>query len=81
MFTASGEVTIPLLSENFALLTFIDSGVVDTGGWRYSVGAGIQILVPQLLGPVPMRFEFGVPLGKDEKDEVRQFNFSMGRLF
>ncbi|MCH8215301.1 MAG: outer membrane protein assembly factor BamA [Planctomycetes bacterium] len=81
VFTASGEATIPLLGENFALLAFIDSGVVDTGGWRYSVGTGIQILVPQWFGPVPMRFEFGVPLRKDEKDDVRQFNFTMGRLF
>ncbi len=81
VFTASGEVKVPLLSENFSLLGFVDSGVIDTGGWRYSVGTGIQILVPQWLGPVPMRFEFGVPLRKDEKDDVRQFNFTMGRLF
>lgn len=81
VFTASGEATIPLLGENFALLAFLDSGVVDTGGWRYSVGTGIQILVPQWFGPVPMRFEFAVPLRKDEKDDVRQFNFTMGRLF
>jgi len=79
--TANAEVTIPLIGENFSALTFLDSACIETGGWRYSAGAGIQILVPQWFGPVPMRFEYGVPIRKDEKDEVRHFNFSMGRLF
>ena len=81
VFPAGGEVTVPLLGENFAQLGFVDGGMIDTGEWRYSIGTGVQILVPQWLGPVPMRFVFGVPLRIDEKDDVRQFNFTMGRLF
>ena len=81
IFTANAEVTVPLIGENFSALSFLDSGCIDTGGFRYSVGGGIQILVPQWFGPVPMRFEYGVPLRKDDNDETRHFNFSMGRLF
>ncbi|MCF7975550.1 MAG: BamA/TamA family outer membrane protein [Phycisphaerae bacterium] len=81
IFTANGEVTIPLIGENFSALTFLDSALIDTGGLRSSTGAGIQILIPQWFGPVPMRFEYGIPLQSDEKDDIRHFNFSMGRLF
>jgi outer membrane protein insertion porin family len=81
IMTANAEVTVPLIGENFSLLTFLDSALIDTGGMRYSTGLGIQILVPQWFGPVPMRFEFGIPLRKQDQDETRGFNFSMGRLF
>jgi len=81
IFTASTEVTVPLIGENFSALAFIDSACIDTGGFRYSAGVGIQILVPQWFGPIPMRFEYGEPLRKDELDDVQRFNFSMGRPF
>ena len=81
IMTAGSEVTFPLIGENFSALTFLDTALIDTGGLRSSVGAGIQILVPQWFGPVPMRFEYGIPLQKDERDDTRHFNFSMGRLF
>ncbi len=81
IMTANAEVTVPLIGENFSALTFLDSALIDTGGMRYSTGVGIQILVPQWFGPVPMRFEYGIPLRKHDKDETRGFNFSMGRLF
>lgn len=81
IFLASGEVTVPLVSDNLAALFFIDSGAIDTGNYRAAAGTGIQILVPQWFGPVPMRFEFAVPLMKDNKDDTQVFSFSVGRLF
>lgn len=81
IMTANAEVTVPLIGETFSALTFLDNALVETGGVRTSTGAGIQILIPQWFGPVPMRFEYGIPLKKDEKDDTRGFNFSMGRLF
>jgi outer membrane protein assembly factor BamA len=30
---------------------------------------------------VPMRFEFAVPVMKDDEDETEVFSFSIGRLF
>ena len=76
-----GEVIKPLSSDSFAALFFIDSGMIDSGGYRASVGTGIQILIPQWFGPVPMRLELATPLMKDGKDDTQVFSFSVGRLF
>lgn len=81
IFLANAEVTVPLVSDNFAALFFVDSGAIDSGNYRASVGTGIQILLPQWFGPVPMRFELGTPILKDDDDKTRIFNFSVGRLF
>jgi outer membrane protein insertion porin family len=81
IFLANAEVTVPLVGENFHWLAFVDSGTVETGPYRLSVGTGIQIKVPYLFGPVPMRIEFALPIRKDDNDETQTFSFSMGRLF
>jgi len=81
LFLAGAEVTIPLLAENFAALFFVDSGAIDSGNYRASIGAGIQILIPQWFGPVPMRFELAAPVMKESDDETQVFSFSVGRLF
>lgn len=81
IFLAGSEITVPLIGQNIEALFFLDSGTVDTGKYRASVGTGIQIMIPQLLGPVPMRFELATPFMKDDEDETRIFSFNMGRLF
>jgi outer membrane protein assembly complex protein YaeT len=81
IFLATAEVTVPLASENFAALFFVDSGTVDTGSYRAAIGAGIQILIPQWFGPVPMRFELASSILDDDLDETQAFSFSVGRLF
>ena len=81
IFLANAEVTVPLASDNFAALFFLDTGAIDSGNYRAAIGTGIQILIPQWFGPVPMRFEVAVPIMKDERDETRVFSFSVGRLF
>lgn len=81
VFLAGAEVTVPLVSENFAALFFVDSGAIDTGPYRVAVGMGIQILIPQWFGPVPMRFELAAPIMKDDDDDTESFSFSVGRLF
>ncbi len=78
---ANAEITVPLVGDSVAALFFIDSGLIDTGGVRVGAGAGIQIMVPQWFGPVPMRFELAAPLMKDEEDETQAFSFSVGTLF
>jgi len=70
-----------LVSENFAAVFFLDTAMIETGGVRASVGTGIQILIPQWFGPVPMRFELGMPFMKNGDDETQIFSFSIGRLF
>ncbi|MHC5074990.1 MAG: outer membrane protein assembly factor BamA [Planctomycetota bacterium] len=81
IFLATAEVTVPLASENFAALFFVDSGTIDTGSYRAAIGAGIQILIPQWFGPVPMRFELASSILDDDLDETQAFSFSVGRLF
>jgi outer membrane protein insertion porin family len=81
IFLAGVEAIVPLVGDNFAALLFVDSGTVDSGNYRVSVGTGIQILIPQWFGPVPMRLEIATPLMKDSSDETQIFSFSVGRLF
>jgi len=78
---ASAEVGVPLVSDTIAALFFVDSGMIDSGGYRASIGTGIQIMLPQWFGPVPMRFELAVPMMKDGDDDTQVFSFSVGRLF
>ncbi|UCF42660.1 MAG: outer membrane protein assembly factor BamA [Planctomycetota bacterium] len=81
IFLASAEVIVPLAAEGLSALVFVDSGAIDTGGYRVAAGVGIQILIPQWFGPVPMRFELGAPLMKEDEDDTQVFSFSVGRLF
>ncbi len=81
IFLANAEVAVPVVSDNLSALFFVDSGAIDTGPYRAAVGTGIQILIPQWSGPMPMRFEFAVPFMKDDEDETRVFSFSMRGLF
>jgi len=82
IFLAKSEITVPLIGENFGALFFVDSGTIDTGRYRVSIGAGIEISIPQLLGTrIPMRFEFATPLMKDDEDDRQLFSFYMGRLY
>jgi outer membrane protein insertion porin family len=81
IFLANAEATVPLASETLSALFFVDSGMIDSGGYRASIGTGIQILIPQWFGPVPMRLEIAAPLMKDGDDDTQVFSFSVGRLF
>jgi outer membrane protein insertion porin family len=78
---ANAEVAVPLTEEVISVLFFVDAGTIDSGGVRASVGIGLQILIPQWFGPVPMRFELATPFMKDDDDETRAFSFSVGALF
>ncbi|MBP7050748.1 MAG: BamA/TamA family outer membrane protein [Phycisphaerae bacterium] len=81
VFLAGAEMTIPLVGKNFNLLLFSDSGTIDTGSYRLSIGTGIEIKVPQIFGNMPMRFEIATPLMRDEEDETQVFSFSGGGMF
>ena len=81
IMTASAEVVVPLEAKSLSWLFFADSGIIDQGGVRASIGTGVQILLPQWFGPVPMRFELAAPVMKDSRDETRFFSFSAGALF
>ncbi|MHC4195056.1 MAG: outer membrane protein assembly factor BamA [Planctomycetota bacterium] len=42
LFLANAEVAVPLV-DNLAALFFVDSGAIDSGNYRASIGTGIQI--------------------------------------
>jgi len=81
IFLAGAEVTVPLVGENFGLLLSTDSGTIDTGSYRLSIGTGLEIKVPQIFGNTPIRFEIATPLLKDDEDETQIFSFSGGGMF
>jgi outer membrane protein assembly factor BamA len=81
IFLANSEATVPLVGESVSALFFVDSGAIDSGGYRVGAGAGIQIMIPQWFGPVPMRFSLAAPLMKSEGDRTQVFSFSVGALF
>jgi outer membrane protein insertion porin family len=94
-FTASAEVTFPMpaFPEDFGLrgALFADAGTlygndVDLRGegvegtdmsWRASVGAGIQWASP--FGSI--RFDYALPVVKEDFDETQEFRFSMANQF
>lgn len=77
----NAEVAVPLTGKVVSLLFFVDVGTIDSGGIRASIGTGLQILIPQWFGPVPMRFELAAPFMKEDEDETQAFSFSVGALF
>jgi len=81
IFLADSEVVSPIVGESLFGVVFLDSGTVETGRYRASVGAGIQLLIPQWFGPVPMRFQLASPVLKDDSDKEEVFSFCVGRLF
>ncbi|MBN1788044.1 MAG: BamA/TamA family outer membrane protein [Sedimentisphaerales bacterium] len=78
---ASAELNIPLTEKSLAGLLFVDGCIIDTGGLRSSIGVGIQIMIPQLFGEVPMRFELAYPWMKHGDDDTEMFSFSVGGMF
>ena len=79
--TASSEIVMPMVGETLSGLLFVDTAIIETGGIRASVGIGVQIMIPQWFGPVPMRFELGLPVMRDGDDDTQMFSFSVGSLF
>jgi len=44
------------------------------------VGFGVRWIVP-IFGPMPMSFDFAIPLAKDTQDDTQFFSFSLGWMF
>ncbi len=79
---ATAEYRIPLTADdNIALVFFSDVGTVeeDPGfdAFRVSVGTGLRLTVPAM-GPVPLAFDFAIPITREDFDETRVFSFYIG---
>ncbi|MCA9071325.1 MAG: outer membrane protein assembly factor, partial [Planctomycetaceae bacterium] len=76
------EYMFPLLvNESVQAVAFTDFGTVeeDVGldQFRMSVGAGLRVSVPAL-GPVPLAFDWAVPIFDEDTDDRRIFSFYVG---
>jgi outer membrane protein insertion porin family len=79
MFMANAQYEVPLFADMITGVAFLDTGTVtkDIGFDEYRVAAGIgfRLYIPQL-GPVPLAFDFAIPLIKQENDDTQVFSFS-----
>lgn len=84
LFFFGPEITVPVWQDNVALAFFADTGTVtnDPGfeDYRVAVGAGLRIYIPQL-SPIPLAFDFGFPILKQDGDDTRIFTFSVDLPF
>jgi len=84
MVFAGAEYSFPVFGKDVRGVVFMDSGTVESDftltTYRASVGVGVRWVVP-LFGPMPMSFDFAVPLSKDPQDDLQVFSFSLGWMF
>jgi outer membrane protein assembly complex protein YaeT len=79
-----GEYSFPLYGKTFRGVLFLDMGTVEEGfeitSWRAAAGFGLRIQV-DFFGPVPIVFDFGFPIAKQDDDNTRILNFAFGASF
>ncbi len=84
MLFVGGEYTFPIIAEQLRGLVFLDTGTVEKdfgiSTYRASVGFGVRWTIP-FFGQVPMSFDFGFPIVKDEDDDEQIFSFYLGWTF
>ncbi|MBN1943593.1 MAG: outer membrane protein assembly factor BamA [Phycisphaerae bacterium] len=84
MFFAGTEYTYPILADQLSGVFFLDSGTVEEEfeftTYRVAIGFGFRWVIP-FFGDVPMAFDFGFPLVKDDDDRTQIFSFSLGWTF
>ncbi len=80
LFFTGAEIQQPVYQDIVSAVAFVDSGTVTNhpgfSQYRVSVGLGVRISVPQL-GPVPLAFDFGIPVLKQDGDQRRFFSFTL----
>lgn len=80
LFFTGLEIQQPVYQDIVSVVGFVDSGTVtNTIGfedYRASVGVGLRIVIP-MLGPVPLAFDFAIPMMKEDSDRTRVFSFTL----
>ena len=82
MMLGTAEYKLPITADdNIAVVAFSDFGTVEPeislDDFRVTAGAGVRLTVPAM-GPVPLAFDFAVPLRKTEFDRTQVFSFYIG---
>lgn len=80
LFFAGAEITQPVYKDIASLVGFIDTGTVNKefglDNYRVSAGIGVRLYIKQL-SPVPLAFDFGFPILRQNTDRERVFTFSL----
>ncbi|MFY7895046.1 MAG: BamA/TamA family outer membrane protein, partial [Phycisphaerales bacterium] len=70
----------PLYQDFLAGVLFVDTGTVERdfgfSEYRASAGFGFRLVIPAL-SQVPLAFDFGFPLLKEDTDRERFFTFTL----
>lgn len=78
MFFWNAEVKQPVFEDLLSVVGFLDTGTVQNrvsiSDYRASVGVGLRLNVQQL-SPVPLAFDFGIPVMSENGDRRRLFTF------
>ncbi|MBN1341218.1 MAG: BamA/TamA family outer membrane protein, partial [Phycisphaerae bacterium] len=84
MLVGGAEYNFPIYGKILRGVAFCDMGTVEEdfgiSTWRASLGLGARVLV-EWFGPIPMAFDFSVPINKDDYDDTQIFQFSFGTTF
>jgi outer membrane protein insertion porin family len=84
MVLTGGEYSFPLYADVIRGVGFLDMGTVEEEfgitTWRAAIGGGIRLTL-DILGTVPMEFDFAVPISSGENDDERIFSFFIGLPF
>ena len=81
MAIGSAEYRFPLVASDAVQgVVFTDFGTVENNvnfdNFRVTVGAGVRLMVPQM-GSIPLAFDFGFPVLKEDFDDERIFVFTV----
>ncbi|MBK8270542.1 MAG: BamA/TamA family outer membrane protein [Planctomycetes bacterium] len=80
----NAEYSFPLIGKTVRGATFIDMGTVEKDfgiqSWRAAAGFGARIYI-KYFGPIPLSFDFAVPLAEEDGDDTQFFSFSFGASF
>jgi len=82
MALGTAEYMVPLLANELVQgVLFTDFGTVENSvgldDFRVAVGGGLRVTVPAM-GPVPLAFDWAVPIIREDGDETRLFSFYVG---
>jgi outer membrane protein insertion porin family len=84
LFFFGPEVQIPVFEDIFSLVFFMDTGTVNKDvaldPYRVTVGMGFRFYLRQL-SPVPLAFDFAVPILREDTDRKRIFTFTVDLPF
>lgn len=80
----NAEYSFPVIGKSVRGVAFVDMGTVEDSfgitAWRASVGLGARVYI-KYFGPIPLSFDFAIPVLKQDGDDEQIFQFSFGTTF